>query len=277
MRIEDLDGPRVKPEATQSTLDVLAWLGLDYDGETLTQSDHLPVYRQAMEHLAARNVIYACSLTRREIEAAASAPHDDDPALPVVTRFRPAPEDAPERFRFRDAGENYRLVVPPGSVRFHDELRGEQALDPARTAGDFPVWTKRGTPSYQLSVVVDDIRQGVTDVVRGDDLLDSAARQVLLYRHFDAAPPRWWHLPLVVGEDGRRLAKRHGDTRLTHYRAAGVPPERIIGLLAWWCGIGLAPEPMAAPEFREAFRVDALPASAVTFSARDDAWLLESN
>jgi glutamyl-tRNA synthetase len=159
---------------------------------------------------------------------------------------------------------------------------GPQAYEPAATVGDFVVWTKRGQPSYQLAVVVDDHRQGVTQVVRGNDLLDSAARQLLLYRALGYSPePAYTHLPLVRGADGRRLAKRHGDTRVEHYRGQGVGAERVIGLIAWWCGVEGAqagrlchsPEPMSTADFVDRFRLDTMSRSDVTFRPEDDAWL----
>jgi glutamyl-tRNA synthetase len=123
-------------------------------------------------------------------------------------------------------------------------------------------------------VVVDDHRQGITQVVRGNDLLDSAARQVLLYRALGYSPqPSYTHLPLVRGSDGKRLAKRHGDTRIEHYRSRGVKAERVIGLLAWWCGICPKPEPMGAAEFAGALRLDTMSTSDVTFRPEDDLWL----
>ena len=124
--------------------------------------------------------------------------------------------------------------MEPEAIALTDEIAGPLLHRPFDEVGDFVVWTKRGVPAYQLAVVVDDARQHVSDVVRGDDLLPSAGRQTLLYRALDHTSPRWWHVPLVLGEDGRRLAKRHGDTRLATYRDAGVPPERIVGLLAGW-------------------------------------------
>jgi glutamyl-tRNA synthetase len=138
------------------------------------------------------------------------------------------------------------------------------------------IWTRRGQPSYQLAVVVDDHRQGVTQVVRGDDLLDSAARQILLYRLLAFGPePTYTHLPLVLGTDGRRLAKRHGDTRIDHYRESGVPARAVIGLLAAWCGLIPAgqPEPMTAPEFADRFDLTNMPPGPVTFTPEDDQWL----
>src|SRR5690606_26344217 len=129
--------------------------------------------------------------------------------------------------------------VPDEAIAFEDEFVGRRALNVQADVGDFLVATKLGTPSYQLAVVVDDARQRIDRIVRGDDLLSSTPRQRLLYEALELLPrPRYWHLPLVGGPDGRRLAKRHGDSRLTHYRQCGVRPERIVGLLAHWCGLG---------------------------------------
>jgi glutamyl-tRNA synthetase len=270
MRIEDLDGPRVKPETIQQTLDILAWLGIDWDGEVILQSDDLDPYRGAMRTLAANGVVYACSLTRKEIEQAASAPHAGEHELRFPPELRPA---AHITRRFDAEHTNYRLVVEPGSMAIDDALLGLQRSTPHDEVGDFVVWTKRGAPSYQLAVVVDDARAGVTDVVRGDDLLPSAARQELLYRHLNLDPPRWWHLPLVLGPDGRRLAKRHGDTRISTYRDDGVPPERIVGLLAWWSGVTPRREPLSIADFRERLDLATLPLTSITFTEDDDAWL----
>ena len=290
LRIEDLDGPRIKPGAIEQTIDILAWLGLDWDEGPIIQSEDLSPYREAMQVLAARGLVYPCSLTRSEIAQAASAPNEGE----RETRFPPAlrPGDRPRYFD--DGGEiggasggasggaesdpererNWRFVVEAGSVRFTDGFLGEQALDPSESVGDFVVWTNRGQPSYQLAVVVDDARQGVTEVVRGDDLLDSAGRQIRLIEALGLGRPRYTHLPLVRGEDGRRLAKRHGDTRLSYYREQGVAAERVIGLLAGWSG--LAREPMSAEAFGSGFGLDTMPRDDVTFTAEDDRWLLAS-
>src|SRR5206468_1623714 len=114
-------------------------------------------------------------------------------------------------------------------------------------------------PAYQLAVVVDDAAQGVTEVVRGDDLVPSTPRQLLLYDALGLAAPRFGHVPLVVGPDGRRLAKRHGDTRLSALRAAGVRPEALLGLLAWSCGWLERIEPVSTRELVPLFRLDAIP------------------
>src|SRR5690606_18392185 len=175
-------------------------------------------------------------LTRREIEVAASAPHEP-PNLGETPADEPGRENRfPPHLRppihpraFEDDQTNWRFLTPDGAVTFHDRFRGDVQGTPADTIGDFVIWTKRAQPSYQLAVVVDDARQGVTQVVRGDDLLDSAARQIFLYQALELAPrPVYTHLPLVVGPDGRRLAKRHGDTRIDTYRAHGVPSTALI-------------------------------------------------
>jgi glutamyl-tRNA synthetase len=129
-----------------------------------------------------------------------------------------------------------------------------------------------------LAVVADDADMGVTDVVRGDDLLDSAPRQILLYRALGLAEraPRYYHLPLILGHDGRRLAKRHGDTRLSYYRQLGVAPQRVLTLLGRWCGItleGPSTRESALRELLDRFRLESLPPKPVTFGTEDDAWL----
>ena len=177
---------------------------------------------------------------------------------------------------------SWRVVVPMGGVDFMDAFAGPQHQFPGKTIGDFVVWTRRdadkpGQPAYQLSVVVDDHRQGVTQVVRGDDLLDSGGRQLLLYRALGLGPePVYTHLPLVRGSDGRRLAKRHGDTRLDTYRAKGVTPERVVGLVAYWSGVGDRPREMSAGEFRRVFDIGTMSHSPIVFTAEHEAWFSQA-
>lgn len=273
LRIEDLDGPRVKADAADLAIDLMRWLGLDWDGEVLVQSRDLEPYRDAMRTLARRGLVFACDLTRSQIQDAASAPHGSDGEVRFPPDLRPGRANA-NAWRFDQEDTNYRFLVPPEEVVVEDEIAGRTTHRPWEEIGDFVVWTKRAVPAYQLAVVVDDARQGVTEVVRGDDLLPSAARQTLLYRALGLTPPRWWHLPLVVGEDGRRLAKRHGDTRVASYREAGVTPERVIALLARRSGIPDAGEAMTARAFRERFDPATLPASPTVFSGADHRWLL---
>ncbi len=163
--------------------------------------------------------------------------------------------EQPYCWRFRLTGE---------SPSFEDCFRGLTQLDLRALGGDFVVWkSPRGqtpaTPAYQLAVVVDDAAQGVTEVIRGDDLVPSTPRQLLLYQALRLTPPRFSHVPLVVGPDGRRLAKRHGDTRLSALRQAGVKAEALLGLLAWSCGWIEGREPISARELVPLFRLEAIP------------------
>ncbi len=272
MRIEDLDGPRVKPGAIEQTLDILRWIGLDWDGPIRIQSADLEPYIEAMRQLADHGCVYPCELTRSEIEAAAAAPHGPEGESPFPAAMRPTV--LPRRFDNVDT--NWRFVAPDRTIEFDDHFAGHIERSPARDCGDFVVWTRRGQPAYQLAVVVDDASQGITDVVRGDDLIDSAARQMLLIEALGLGPqPRYTHLPLVVGEDGRRLAKRHGDTRIAQYRDQGASAERLVGLMAFWCSLSARREPMSADEFRDAFDLSTLPREKTTFTCEDDRWLNE--
>ncbi len=271
LRIEDLDTPRVKPGAAEATIAILRWLGIDWDEGPLIQSADLEPYRAAMEHLAGRAIAYPSELTRSEIEGAASAPQEGSHETPFPASLRPALTARP----FNDPVANWRFATPAGTVPFSDEFAGPRNPDPSRSVGDFVIWTKRAQPAYQLAVVVDDHRQGVTHIVRGDDLLDSAARQLLLYRALGYAPePAYTHLPLVRGPDGKRLAKRHGDTRLESYRAAGVPADRVVGLLAAWSGVSDRPRPMPASKFARRFDLARMPRNDVTFTPEDHACLM---
>lgn len=273
LRIEDLDGPRVKPGVIDATIRTLEWLGIDWDSGPIVQSHDLSPYRAAMTTLAAAGLAYPCELSRAQIESAASAPQEGAHEIPFPAELRPT---AIGPRRFDDEATNWRVIVRDREIEFVDTFAGTQRHRPASTVGDFIVWTKRGQPSYQLAVVVDDHRQGVTQIVRGDDLLDSAARQIMLYQMLGYTNvPRYTHLPLVKGPDGKRLAKRHGDTRVDSYRATGVTPERLIGLIAAWCGIVPREKPsaMSAAEFRERLDLRTIPAEPIVFTAEDDRWL----
>lgn len=274
LRIEDLDGPRVKWGAADDIIDTLRWLGMDWDEGPYFQTADLAPYCRAMADLASRGLVYPSELTRTEIDTGAGAPQEGSGEIRFSPSLRPADWSTPRVFE--DTGLNWRFATPQRTVRFDDAIAGPQVITPAETIGDFIVWTKRYVPAYQLAVVVDDARQGVTDVVRGDDLLDSAARQLLLYEALELAPrPTYYHLPLIVGPDGRRLAKRHGDTRVAYYRGKGVPSEAVVGLIADWCGLGRGPTAMSAAEFRDTLAWEVMPrGNPFHFTPKDDAWLL---
>jgi glutamyl-tRNA synthetase len=259
LRIEDLDSPRVRAGAAEQAIADLLWLGLDFDGEPVVQTSRLPHYERALAALKQSGRVYPCTCTRTDVERAASAPHleHEGPVYPGTCAGRRA-ADAIELER---TGRPFcwRFRVPGRTPVFTDGFLGESKIDLHQMGGDFVVWKTTGTPAYQLSVVVDDAEQGVTEVVRGDDLMPSTPRQILLYEALGVTPPRFFHVPLVVGTDGRRLAKRHGDTRLRSLREAGVRPEMLLGLLAWSCGWIERKREITATELLPLFRMDAIP------------------
>jgi glutamyl-tRNA synthetase len=251
LRIEDIDSPRIKPGATDLIFDDLRWLGLDWDGEPVVQSSRLPLYEEALRRLQVDELVYPCTCTRSDVTESASAPHGEENRYPGTCAHRRVADPAvlagrPFAWRFRASAS------PP----FIDGYRGPTQLDPG---GDFVVWKSAGSPAYQLAVVVDDAAMGITEVVRGDDLIPSTPRQIHLFSALGLTPPRFIHVPLVVGPDGRRLAKRHGDTRLTSLRAVGVRAEHLLGLLAWSCGWLPHIEPITAKELLQLFRLAAIP------------------
>lgn len=261
LRIEDIDGPRVKPEATAQTIEDLRWLGLDWDGDVVVQSQRLAEYQAAAERLVAAGTAYACVCTRSEVENAASAPHesgDDGLVYPGTCRGRFVSRGAAMAATGRDAALRCRVDVE--AVPFADGFAGPQC---GGIRGDFVVQKRDGGPAYQLAVVVDDAAMGVTEVLRADDLLPSTPRQLLLYRALGLAPPRFVHVPLVVGADGKRLAKRHGDTSLRHFRGRGVAAERLVGHLAFLCGLRPRGAECTPPDLLRTFDLASVPRTPV--------------
>ena len=257
LRVEDIDGPRVKPEATAQAIEDLRWLGLDWDGDVVVQSARLPMYRAAAERLLAAGLVYPCVCTRSEIEDAASAPHEvgaDGPVYPGTCRGKFLDLAAAKAATGRDAALRFR--VDADAVPFVDGFVGEQA---GSVRGDFVVQKRDGGPAYQLAVVVDDAAGGVTEVVRADDLLPSTPRQLLLYRALGLRAPAFVHVPLVVGGDGLRLAKRHGDTSLRALRAGGVRREQLVGYLAFLCGLRPRGTECVPRDLLEGFTLATLP------------------
>lgn len=271
LRMEDVDGPRVKPGADAQALVDLKWLGLDWDEGPDVGGPHAPyvqtkrieLYRSLLERLKSDERAYPCTCSRKDVEEAASAPHAEglEPVYPGTCAHRSVADavslDRPFCWRFRSAG---------GIETFDDEVRGPQAASKNDFGGDFVVWKNDGGPSYQLACVADDHAMSVTQVLRGDDLVTSTFRQLQLYRTFSSAPPRFAHVPLVVGPDGRRLAKRHGDTRLETVRKSGIAPEKLIGLLAWSAGLLKSPTPIRPSDLIDRFDIGAMPREPFVFS-----------
>ncbi|HTN74960.1 MAG TPA: tRNA glutamyl-Q(34) synthetase GluQRS [Pirellulaceae bacterium] len=262
LRLEDIDSPRIKAGADQQAIDDLRWLGLDWDAGPFVQTERLDLYHASLAQLQAAERIYPCTCTRTDVAAAASAPHvgQEGPRYPGTCAHR-------------TAGDAQRLTVPycwrfrtSDRVRaYHDLVAGPQQINVARDLGDFVVAKVDGTPAYQLAVVVDDHAMHVTEVLRGDDLLNSAFRQLELYEFFGWTPPQFAHVPLVVGTDGRRLAKRHGDTRLATFRAAGITPAQLLGLIAWSCGWQADRQPCSLSDLLSRFTLATLPRTPFVF------------
>lgn len=249
LRVEDLDGPRVVAGAEARQLDDLAWLGLDWDEGPDAGGPHAPYrqsergahYEAALARLAARDLLYRCDCSRAEIAAVASAPHpgDEGPRYPGTCRRAGMAE---RRWKRPPA---LRLRVPPGTVAVEDRLQGRVAQDVAAEVGDFVLQRGDGVYAYQLACVADDVAMGVTEVVRGADLLASAPRQALLAELLGATPPAFAHVPLVVGADGARLAKRAHGITVRDRRAAGATPAEVVALLARTLGLPPAGSPAA--------------------------------
>ncbi len=277
LRIEDLDGPRIKAGATELAVELLEWLGIDWDEGPFFQLHDQSAYQAALRQLAEQRSIYPCRCSRKQLEAASlSAPHGHEHDLRYPGNCRPPGDQSVDLSLLGTTGVAWRMRVPDQPTVFEDEFAGRQEHYVQQTVGDFLVATKAGLTSYQLAVVVDDARQGIDQVVRGDDLLASTPRQMLLYDRLELGqPPTYTHLPLVIGEDRRRLAKRHGDSRLAHYRERDVAPERVLGLLGEWCNLGPRRE-MSTGEFFEQFQLQRLSPEPIVFTAADDAWLLDS-
>jgi glutamyl-tRNA synthetase len=276
LRIEDLDGPRIKTGADQLLLEDLSWLGLDWDDGPVYQSRRDMLYQAAIDQLLRGKMAYPCICTRKEVELAASAPHAEDGAAVYPGTCRGRFQSMDEARIQSGKAPCIRFAAPDRIVEFEDHFRGRQAINVGRDLGDFVIAKSDGTAAYQLAVVVDDLETKITQVVRGDDLLDSTPRQILLYEALGAADrvPQYTHLPLVVGPDGRRLAKRHGDTRLATYRKSGVPASRILTLLARWCGIDCGAEEIPGPhELIDRFNLDRLPRNQIVFTTQNEQWL----
>lgn len=248
LRIEDLDLPRARPGAAQRMLTDLRWLGLDWDegpdvGGLMgpyVQSMRQALYEGAIARLRRQGMIYPCYCTRAELTQIASAPQGDAaPRYPgtcrhLTHRERTARETSGRRPALR-------FIAPEAPVQFTDALNGTFTESVAMTTGDFIVRRSDGIVSYQLAVVVDDALMEITQVVRGNDLLTSTARQLALYDALGYSRPAMYaHVPLVVDSHGERMAKRDAASGLELLRAQGYSPARIVGTLAISCGIRLA-------------------------------------
>ena len=235
-RSEDLDPQRCKVEFSNAALEDLKWLGIDWDEGPDSGGDHAPYiqsqrigrHRELLETLKGNRMVYPCRCSRKDVRDALIAPHetDDEPIYPGTCR---PPPDQASTFEIGDVARlNWRFRVPSAeTILFQDSCLGEQSFTAGSDFGDFVFWRHDDVPSYQLAVVADDHDMGITEVVRGEDLLKCTARQLLIYRALGWIAPTFHHCPLVTGEGGQRLAKRHDSLSLRAMREAGVSPEMI--------------------------------------------------
>lgn len=245
-RDEDIDPQRCKSSFAADAIEDLRWFGCRWDeGPDVggvhgpyKQSERIPLFLKYWERLKSEGWIYPCDKSRKDVAHAARAPHTEDEAIePVYPEdWRPAPGvgvDAKE-----PGGMNWRFRIPKNrTIGFLDHCLGPCEFECMKDFGDFLIWRKDNVPAYELAVVVDDHLMGITEVVRGEDLLISTARQILIYEALGYQPPEFYHAPLLCDDSGRRLAKRYQSLSLRELRRAGHTPESLRKSNEWWSGI----------------------------------------
>jgi glutamyl-tRNA synthetase len=274
-RLEDLDPPRVVPGMAEAQIEDLAWLGLDWDEgpdvggpyAPYVQSQRSVFYEDALKRLAEAGRLFPCRLSRKDLQAMASAPHGGEEA-PYPAALRPVGLD-PGWFERLCGVERpdaaIRFLVEDRPVSFTDRVYGPITERVDLAVGDFVLKRRDGLYAYQLAVVVDDLLMGIDDVVRGADLLTSTARQIQLIEALGGAPPAYAHVPLVVNARGEKLSKRDQGLTLRSLREAGVRPEAVAGYLAYSLGLIDRPEPCRPGDLAPLFSWDRI--------ARED-WVL---
>ncbi len=262
LRVEDLDRPRVHPGASERMLFELRWLGLDWDEgpdsggpyAPYIQSERQEIYMAYLQRLQDKDLIYPCYCSRAEIARAASAPHGNEgPRYPGTCRYLTQAQrrqhEANNRrpsMRFRDDDER--------TVSFTDLLVGPVEQQVQQTVGDFIVCRSDGIFAYQFAVVVDDALMHINQVVRGVDLLQSTARQILLFEALGFQVPTFAHVPLLLDEHGKRFSKRIQSAGLEPLRSAGATPEQVVGQMAAECGLVDRGEQLSAGELAQRYR-----------------------
>ena len=266
-RLEDLDPPRTVSGTAEAALEDLDWLGLDWDEGPDRGGPHAPYvqserserYEAALTHLAASGRLFPCRVSRSDLREIASAPHGSSGLPPYPPSLRPdaLPPDWLARLRAKeDADAALRFSIHDDVVQFEDRVQGTVEERVSETTGDFVLKRRDGLYAYQLAVVVDDLAMGITEVVRGADLLDSTARQIQLIDALGGERPTYAHLPLVVNAEGEKLSKRDEALTLRSLREAGVAPEAITGALAHSLGLLERAEPVVARALVPHFRWD---------------------
>lgn len=248
LRIEDLDPDRSRAEYAEAIRDDLRWLGLDWDREMPLQSTQTPVYAEQFERLRKRGLIYPCFCTRNELHAA-SAPHASDGTLLYAGTCRNL---TPAQIASQTRKPAWRIRVPEETISFRDGVFGAVTQNLTTACGDFILRRSDGVYAYQLAVVCDDALGGITQVVRGCDLLPSTPRQIWLGRELGFVQPAYYHVPLLVAPDGRRLSKRERDLDMEHLRRR-YTPEQLTGRLAFLAGLRPEVSAVAPKELAHGF------------------------
>lgn len=247
MRVEDLDGPRTVPGMAEAILEDLAWLGLDWDAGPArggphgpyTQSERFPLYEAALARLHGLGRLFPCRHSRKDVQRLATAPHGSDGLPPYPAALRPHDLEPGWFDAYRNGASDaaLRFLVDDRPVTFEDRVYGPITEAVHKTVGDFVLKRRDGVYAYQLAVVVDDLMMGITEVVRGEDLLASTARQIQLIDALGGVRPAYGHVPLVVNAEGQKLSKRDESLTLATLRAAGTRPEALTGYLAYTLGL----------------------------------------
>ncbi len=262
LRMEDLDTQRTSGGFARLLREDLAWLGLDYDRETPPQSRRSETYDRYFEILREKGLLYPCYCTRSQLHSV-NAPHLSDGTYVYPGTCRNL---TPQQRQAMDREPAWRVVVPDRIWELHDLVQGDYRLNLATQCGDMVVRRADGVYVYQLAVTVDDGEAGVTEVVRGMDLLSSAPRQMYLQELFGFAHPVYAHVPMLLAPDGRRLSKRDRDLDLGELKKH-FSPEQIIGSLAHAAGLLDRPEPISARELACHFRWDCMRKEAICLDA----------
>ena len=278
LRVEDLDPDRSRHDYTALLMADMKWLGLNWDEgpdcsgpyDPYCQSMRSGLYDRALQRLREEGSLYPCYCTRAELHAVTVAPHAGEGEF-VYSGTCSTLSKEEQEIRSRTRRPALRLAVPEQTIRFRDGLQGEMAQSLRTACGDFVVRRADGVHAYQLAVVVDDGLMNISHVIRGADLLASTPRQLLLYELLQLEPPAFFHVPLLYGNDGHRLSKRHGSFSLVSMRKRGLTPEEIIGYLAWKAGQIERWEPVRPQELLRQFRIAAIPSGPIVV---DDAVLL---
>lgn len=278
MRVEDLDSLRTKPEMIETNLSELRWLGLKWDEgpdvggsyEPYLQSQRHAFYQQALDKLRAKNHLFKCYLSRKDLREIASAPHGRANFYGELERQRNQSLKAKKQAEGK--APSLRFLVDKPVITFTDKLQGEQSFE----IGDFIVKRADGEWAYQLAVVADDSAMRISEVVRGDDLLESTAAQLLLYEALDAPAPTFLHVPLLLDEAGERMSKRNDSLTLTSVKEDGVKVDRLVGLLAFSLGLMEEPKRLSVTEGLELYSLDKLSRDPFALTKPHLDWLYEA-